>query len=308
MAQGDFLVKLDDEELQQQVAIAEANVEASRAAIGRLTADKDRARAAYAQAKKSYERNQKLARKNAVSQDELDRSTEMMAIAVTGISRAEAAIAEGQKLLVASEKTLQYHQARLMDSQVHAPFDGLIVTRNREMGDIVVPGTSIMRLISTQQLWISAWVDETEMAKLQPGQSARIVFRSEPSRGYTGKVIRMGKETDRETREFIVDVDALELPENWAVGQRADAFIEVDRKEDVVLLDANLIVNQKGISGVFIRVKGRATWRPLAIGLRNRDVVEVTEGLQSDDTVVIPANPKQGLTDGRKVVARVLAQ
>ena len=51
---------------------------------------------------------------------------------------------------------------------------------------------------------------------LEVGQPARVVFRSESDRSYPGKVARLGKETDRETREFIVDVRVLELPQNWA--------------------------------------------------------------------------------------------
>lgn len=299
---GDLLVELDDEELQQQVAIADANVEASKAAIARLTADKDRATAVYTQAQRSHSRMQALIESNAVSQEELDRSTEALAVAVTGVSRAEAGITEGQKELVSAEKTLEYHRTRLDDCRIYAPFEGLIVNRNRELGDVVVPGSSILRIISTDQLWVSAWVDETEMARLAPDQPARIVFRSDSATWYPGKVIRLGREADRETREFIVDVDVLQLPTNWAVGQRADAFIEVARKEDIVLLASNLIVRREGQAGVFIRVEDRAVWRSVTLGLRNRDSVEVLTGLEPDDVVVRPIDGQSLLIEGRKVV------
>ena len=49
-------------------------------------------------------------------------------------------------------------------------------------------------------------MDETEIVNLKPDQTARVIFRSEPSRPFPGKVVRLGKEADRETREFIVDV------------------------------------------------------------------------------------------------------
>jgi len=302
VSKGDLLIELDDEELQQQVAIADANVGASRAAIERLATDKDRATAVYTQARKSYSRTQTLIARSAVSQEELDRSTEALAVAVTGVSRAEAAITEGQKELVAVEKTLEYHRTRLDDSRIYAPFDGLIVSRNRELGDVVVPGSLILRLISTKQLWVSTWVDETEMARLAPDQRARIVFRSESATSYPGKVVRLGREVDRETREFIVDVDVLQLPTNWAVGQRADAFIEVARKEGVVLLVSNLIVRREGQAGVFVKVADHAVWRPLTLGLRNRDAVEVLTGLQPADVVVTPVDAQTLLSEGRKVV------
>jgi len=186
-----------------------------------------------------------------------------LAVAEAGVSLAEAAIAEGQKELVAAEKTLEYHRARLHDTKVHAPFDGLVVKRNRESGDVVVPGSSILTLISTDELWISAWIDETEMVRLQTDQSARVLFRSEPDKAYPGKVVRLAREADRETREFIVDVRVLELPKNWAVGQRAETYIQITQKDDVLLLPARLIVKRDNATGVFIDIDGFAEWRPV---------------------------------------------
>ena len=166
---------------------------------------------------------------------------------------------------------------------------------------MVVPGSSILTLISTDELWISAWIDETEMARLHPEQSARIVFRSEPDKNYPGKVIRLGREADRETREFVVDVRVLELPTNWAVGQRAEAYIQTAQKHDVLLLPTRLIAEQDHDVGVFVNVDGTASRRPVSVGLRSRDAVEVLEGLAEGDSVITPKNPSIGLTDGRRV-------
>lgn len=302
VAAGDVLARLDDDELKQQVAIAQANLDAASAAIIRLTTDKGRAAAVYDQATKSHERVQSLVKQSAASRDDADKADEALAVAEAGVSRAEATIAEGQKELVAAEKTLEYHRARLHDTKINAPFDGLIVKRSREPGDVVVPGSSILTLISTDELWIRAWVDETEMARLKSAQSARVVFRSEPDKTYPGKVVRLGREADRETREFVVDVRVLELPENWAVGQRAEAFIKVTQQDDIPLLPAKLIVQQDTATGVFVNVNGVAQWRPIRVGVRNRETVEVLEGLAVGDFVVTPKASTTVLTDGRKVV------
>ena len=143
-----------------------------------------------------------------------------------------------------------------------APFDGLIVKRSREAGDVVVPGSAILTLISLEELWINAWVDETEMAKLAEQQTARVVFRSEPDLSYSGTVARLGREADRETREFVVDVRVLELAKNWAVGQRAEVFIEVAHKESVTRIPANLIKTRNGEWGVFVSREGNARGNP----------------------------------------------
>lgn len=229
---GDLLVRLDDAELLQQVAIAQANSETTQAALVRLAADKDIANAVAIQARKKHQRRQGLLSTKAVSQEDVDTAVEALAVAEAGLSRAEAASTEGRKELVADEKTLEYHRARLADTQITAPFDGLIVRRHRESGDVVVPGSAILSLISTEELWINAWVDETEMEKLKVDQPARVVFRSDPEHSHTGRVARLGREVDRETREFIVDVHVRDLPSNWAIGQRAEVYIEPAGKEE----------------------------------------------------------------------------
>ncbi len=298
---GDVLVRLDDDELQQQVAIAQANVEAANAAIERLKIDKTRTSAVYEQAEKSHARTQALIEQKAASSDALDKASEGLAVAVADVSRSEAAITEGQKALVSAEKTWQYHEARLQDTAIHAPFDGMIVKRNREPGDVVVPGSAMLILISTEELWIRAWVDETEMARLKPDQPARVVFRSESAGRYNGTVARLGREADRETREFIVDVRVLELPANWAVGQRAEAFIETERRENAVVLPAKLIVNRGDTYGVFVDDDGQAAWHAVQLGVRSREAVEVVDGLAEGDIVVTPKSPATALTDGRRV-------
>lgn len=299
---GDLLVQLEDEELQEQVAIAKANREAAQAAIVRLKTDKDRATAVAKQARRHHTRIQTLVEQKTSTVEDLDKATESLAVAESGMSRAEAAITEGQKELVSADKTLEYHRARLKDTEITAPFEGLIVRRHRDSGDVVVPGSAILTLISTEELWISAWVDETEMAHLQPEQTARVIFRSEPGRSYPGKVIRLGREADRETREFIVDVRVLELPKNWAVGQRAEVYIETAQKNNVILLPTKYVIRHDDGAGVYVATDGRAVWRQVELGLRSQEHVEVIKGLESGEAVIIPSDPRNSLSDGRRIV------
>ncbi|EMI40951.1 efflux RND transporter periplasmic adaptor subunit [Rhodopirellula sp. SWK7] len=298
---GELLVRLDEEELKQQVVIASAGVDAAAAAVERLKTDKERADAILQQARRSFDRVQSLVDKNAASRDDADKATEALSVAQAGVASADAAIVEGQRNLVVAEKTARYHAMRLTDTEIHAPFDGLIVRRRREPGDVVVPGSEILTLISLDQLWISAWVDETAMSQLAEGQTARVVFRSEPTSSYSGVVARLGREADRETREFIVDVRVLELPGNWAVGQRAETFINVAERSEVIVVPAEWLVRREGRLGVFLDVEGKAVWRELSIGIRGREVVEVQQGLNEGDEIVSPVNPSTQLADGRRV-------
>lgn len=303
VSEGDVLVRLDNDELAQQVEIAVATVGASQAAVERLKTDRGRAVAVLTQARREHARTERLIPSKAISQSQFDEAVESLAVAEAGMARAEAAIVEGGKEVVAAEKTLAYHHARLTDTKLTVPFDGLIVRRQRDPGDVVVPGSPILQLVSLEQLWISAWIDETEMARIQVGQPARVVFRSKSERSYPGEVARLGKETDRETREFIVDVQVLELPKNWAVGQRAEVYIKTARKDNVTLLPATYVRRRENAPGVFVNLGDRAAWRSVTLGLRSPEMVEVVDGLQPGDTVIVPRDSRAKLTENKRVFA-----
>jgi RND family efflux transporter MFP subunit len=204
--------------------------------------------------------------------------------------------------VVKAGESLRYYQARLADTRITSPFDGLVVRRSRESGDIVVPGSEILKIISTGQMWVSAWVDETAMSVLATGQPARVVFRSEPDKACRGTVTRMAPLTDRETREFLVDVTVGELPATWAVGQRAEVYIETGRKDQALLVPPQALIWQKGQPGLFVDHAGRAQWRTVTLGLRGAEAVEVTQGLAAGERAIWPrASKGKGLVAGRAV-------
>jgi HlyD family secretion protein len=299
---GRVLVRLDDSDLKHQVEVEEANVAARKATVDRLIADKAYARAALDLATASHSRAQRLSGQRVLSEEDLDRAVEGLRTARAAMDRAEAALLEGEKELVAAEKTLQFHQARLEDAVITAPFDGLIARRDRDPGDVIVPGSSVLSLVSLKEVWVTAWVDETQMGRLESGQEARVIFRSEPESSYEGQVERVAREVDRETRELLVDVLPRSLPAKWAVGQRAEVYIEVGRSDDVVLLPIEWLIHRAGEPGVFVAESGRARWRTLGLGRRGREAVEVVETLQPGEVVVIRADPGAApLTDGRRI-------
>jgi HlyD family secretion protein len=158
-------------------------------------------------------------------------------------------------------------------------------------------------LISTKDIWVSAWVDESLMATVKPGQRARIVFRSEPGKDYQGRVIRVSPEVDPETREFLVDVAPERLPPRWAVGQRAEVFIVTGKKDDVVRVPSKMIRWRDGRAGVMVNEGGKASWRNLELGMTGRDSVEVANGLAENDTVIMASEAQaKKLQPGRRVV------
>jgi len=298
---GEIVARLDDADILRQVEIAEANFDAAIAGLDRLKADEVRAQAVLRQVKREIQRVRMAFDQGAANESEIDKAEEQVAIAQADLARTKAGSAEGRMLSIAAEKTLEYQRARLDDTIIKAPFDGLIVRRDRDEGSIVVPGSGIYSLISLDEIWLSAWVDETAMASLSPDQPARVVLRSQPNEPLSGHVVRLGRETDPETREFIVDVMIEQLPTHWAIGQRGEVYIETARLDDVLAVPMNFIQMIEGQRGVYIARQGRAQWTPCTFGAQGRDTIEITEGISAGDTLI--RTPKQGaLRDQKKVV------
>ena len=183
---GQALLLLDDSEFRQQVEMARSALDAARATVERMQADAVRSQAILEQSRIEYRRRESLFASKSIAANEIDKRKEELKVAEADVEKTRAAVVEARKNLVVAQNTVDYHLARLNDTRIAAPFDGLIVRRDRDSGDIVVPGTSIFLLISTRSLWVSAWVDETELHR--PGESASRPkarsSRSEPDRLY----------------------------------------------------------------------------------------------------------------------------
>lgn len=288
VSKGQLLATLDDKDLLQQVEVAKAELELAQAGVDLAAAEINRAEAVDKNAKASFTRYTKLTDSHAVSAKEIDQAKENMEVAQAELNRAHSAKIEAEKQVVKSQASLRYYQERLADTKILAPFDGLIIRRTRDPGDIVVPGGTILDMVYLDPLWISAWVDETMLNKLQLDQPCRIIFRSDNQIELKGKVARIAPQTDRETREVLVDVIPDKLPETWAIGQRAEVFIEIARKDKILILPQNTIVWQQSQPGVFLIENGTTNWIKIRLGLQGKGKMEILEGLHAGQTVLIP--------------------
>ncbi len=301
---GQLLARLEDGELGRQVEITAAVLAGAKATVERVRADEARAEAVLQQARLDHQRASDFVNNKVGSQADFERAGERLGIAEAERNRTRAASVEAELQVVTAEKTLLFQQERLGYTRILSPYDGLVVRRDRDPGGVVVPGGSLLQLISTDEIWVSAWVDETSLPGLAAGQPARVVFRSEADRSYPGEVVRLGRETDRETREFLVDVRVRELPVNWTIGQRAEVFIETGRKPSVLTIPSRFLQWREGRPGVFVDDRGRARWQSVELGLRGREAVEIAGGLKAGERVVGVGGAQAPLVAGQRINVR----
>jgi HlyD family secretion protein len=304
VTKGQLLVTLGSKEFKLQVEVEDANLKTVESTANKLQRDLEYNQAVLNNAIINYKRYKQLISKKAISQEKFDNATEEYGMAIAKYRHAEEALIEGKNKIIEAEKMLELSKSQLEDSYIKAPFDGIITKRERDPGDIVIPGSAILSLVSTKILWIRAWVGETNLKNIKVGQPARVIFRSDPNHVYTGSVARVAIKVDSETREFIVDVNVNKLPINWAIGQRAEVYIETDTKDNVLFIPGKYIRWRDNLSGVFVDNGGHATWHFVKTGLHDGNFIEIISGLQKGNNVLNPVNLKNKLKDNTRIYVK----
>jgi HlyD family secretion protein len=274
VTEGQVLACLEATDYEHSVRVSEAGV--------------GQAQAELAKARLDITRQREMLRSAIISHSEFDSS--------------EAAYRVAEAKLKNAGAQLGFARARLADTVIYSPLSGLVMTRNLEVGDTVVPGAPIFRIADTHQLWITAMVDELVAGKLRIGQPARGTFRAHPGKSFPGRLTRLAEEADRVTEEREADVTVEQLPPDWFIGAKADVYIETDRKAEALQLPGRAIVPRDDQAGVFVIKDGRAHWRAVRLGLIGRDAVELTGGVDAGDLVITdPFAGKQPIADGQRV-------
>jgi HlyD family secretion protein len=310
--QGQVLAQLDQVEILAQVnaqkaqlAAAESNARAAQAAI---QYDQVNAEAPdLPMFKHTYERALSMSKDGVVSQQALDDAEQKFLAATNMRDKAVAQIAvdtsklhQAQAQVQQSQASLKQLEEQLSYTTVTSPMDGVILSRDVELGDavssILVMGstaTLIMTIGDTTQVYVQGKVDESDIGKVYMGQPARIKVESFKDKTFQGKVTKiapLGVEKDNVTTfEVRVSIDnpGGELKANMT----ANAEILQDEHKGVLTIPEQAVVYDKDRKASVevpdsSQKKGRRKV-DIKAGISNGTRTEVLAGLNPGETVIL---------------------
>ena len=299
---GEVLAELDAEDVANQLIAARADAEAATQVVLEARADRDRANAIAAKAKSDLDRKRELAEKGTIAQADWIATEAVFRQTQAELAHAQTTIERTIAQAASEEAKVKVLQVRLSEAIIRSPLDGVVVDRNRNVGDLLSPGTPLMQLVDPTSIIISARFDKSAMGTIAPEQTATVHFASLPSVDFKGKVLRVIRQVDQETREFSVDITLDHLPAHWALGQRANVVIGASSSVPLIVIPQSFIARQNGRVGVWIFQNGRADWIPVTLGYPAGNEIQVVTGLHVDDIVLPPADRYFGepiRSDGR---------
>jgi len=298
---GQVVGHLAPEQFTADVRSASSGISLAQAAIARLDAEERRASATLAFAESEEGRIRTLSKSGTVSARDLDLAVQQLALARAEVERVRASRDEARRAVTVASGTADIRAVTAARAVLVSPFDGVVVRRLRDPGATVTVGTAVLRVVATDALWSRVWIDEAALPDLRESQHARVRLGGEGKPSINGKVERIGRESDRQTHELLVDVLLAEVPRRIAMGQRSDTWIEVERRPDVVRIPLSFVHRATGgAPSCWVDRDGRITTASLVLGASGTDLVEVTSGLAAGDVVLAPVAPGADLPAGRR--------
>ena len=208
-------------------------------------------------------------------------------LAVLRDATAVEALEQGIDPLLALE--VERVRADLAQASLIAPFDGVVIEVIADPGEVVFPGTPIVRITDPSAVEIRTTVIEEDLPFVQVGQSADVFFDAEPDAAVIGTVARItptrAAGQDRPLYNVYVTVNG--VPASVLPGMTADASLIVAARADVLRLPRSVVRGPSGGTAILKVWDGTAsTERTVQVGLKGDVNVEIVSGLFEGDRVV----------------------
>jgi HlyD family secretion protein len=299
VSKGQMLARLNTGEQDAKVGKARAALLIAEVNIAKSAASTEKARAVFIQKQETNRRKQTLAGRDVVSQQAAEEAIRDEAVAKADVTVAESEAESAQ--LVDARAQLQYEETMLRHRTLVAPFDAIVIERHKELGSVVKAGDPIFTLVAEGSYWGLAYVDEARAGFIEEGQPVEARVRSRPLETFTGRVVRIGLESDRVTEERRVYLRGENPPARVYLGEQVEFWITVANLDEALLVPSAAVHGYDGRQGTVWTVEDeRLQHRLVQFRHRTEDArLEIVGGLPENARVV--TRLESGMREGRAV-------
>lgn len=203
-----------------------------------------------------------------------------------GITLSEVKDAEGA--LIDARYNYDNAKISLAKLEIRAPFSGVIVNLpHYTSSQWVEANTEVATLMDYARLYAELTLPGKEMGRIKRNQNVTVSNYSQEKQQLEGKVTQISPALDHTSRMFKLKIEASNQDLLLKPGMFVRADIIVLEKEDVIVIPKDIILDRRGRKTVYVVQRGIALERRLELGIDNSDSVEVTKGLNPDDSLII---------------------
>ncbi len=306
---GQVLIQIDSEKQQytleqQQAALARALAQYGASDPEHLpeierTPDAMRANSDLVQATQAFNRATELFKRNLISQQALDDAE-----ATLHSKRAiyNSALQTGKNLrasIQASQAAMKLADRQLRDTQIRAPFDGVVEKRLVNQGELVKTQTPVIAIVRLDPLKVTAEIPEKMAPWINTGETVQLQVDAYQGRTFNGRVSRISPAVNAATRAFpfealVPNADAALKP-----GTFARVHIASSKVDTILTLPYAALQYRYGVNRVFVVDSDKLAMRELSVGERVGDRIEILGGVKAGERVAV--SDVDTLNDGAAV-------
>lgn len=292
------IARLEHSDVDAMLAQAHANLGVSKAGL-------TMAQAELGEAQLAYERYKALIADALVSQADFDAAQARYHRAMAGVASAEAGIK-------AAEAAVRAAEVQVENTNIRAPFDGTVLTKNADVGEIVAPfGSSsnaraaVVSIADMSSLEVEADVSESNIERIRAGQPCEVVLDAYPQVRYRAVVGKIVPTADRAKATVLTKVKFIErddrvLPEMSAkVTFLAKALAGGMLSRPILVVSPSAILNRDGRKVAFVINDDKLIEKEVDIGGTVGNNVEIRSGLSAGDRVAL--NPQEKFSSGMRI-------
>ena len=293
---GDVLARIENKDVSATLDQAQASLRASKANV-------EQGMAELRDAESNLRRSEDLALKNFISSATLD-------TAKARFDKARAAVASLNGAIGVAEANVRAASVSVEQTLIRAPFDGVVLTKNANVGDIITPFSSaadskgaVVNMADMDTLEVEADVSETAISKISVGQSVEIQLDAFPDVRLLGTVSRTVPTVDRSKATLLVKISFTErdkrvLPDMSAKVSFLTRPLTAEERKPVTAVQSTAIIKRDGKDAVFLIDNNIAKLALVNVAGKVGDLIRVS-GIKPGDKVVLNAAEK--LKDGATV-------
>ncbi|MEP6943643.1 MAG: efflux RND transporter periplasmic adaptor subunit [Betaproteobacteria bacterium] len=282
---GDIIARLDARDVAAQLDSASANIRVAQANIEQAQAEDRDATASLA-------RTQDLLKQKFVSQSALDQAKARADRSVAAVSSARASLAAAQANARNAQVAVDY-------TQIRAPFDGIILSKSANVGDMVTPFSSaadskgaVVTMADMSTLEVEADVSEASLSKITIGQPCEVTLDALPDIRFRGTVSRIVPTVDRAkatvmTKVKFEAIDARVLPEMSAKVSFLSQPVTAEQQKPMTAVNSDALTQRDGKTVVLIVREDKAVVVPVTPGNKVGDLASITGAVKTGEKAIL---------------------
>jgi cobalt-zinc-cadmium efflux system membrane fusion protein len=173
---------------------------------------------------------------------------------------------------------------------LNSPIDGIVVERNATIGATVTNEANLFKIIDLSSVWIDANVFEKDLERVKLGQEVKVKVTAFPASSFSGRVILVSSVVDPDTRTVKVRTEVPNPDGRLKPDMFANVEIITELHSTAISIPQSAVLNDGGKTVVFVAEGSGYKKRQVTAGIQSNDRVEIIDGLNAGDKVVVKGN------------------